>query len=116
MYDKKILATVERNGIDVEIEIPVLAILSVNELWEFRQERRPDGSLENKRQVYLGTHIASHMHQGWLVKDRRKSIDDKIDFAAKKNKHYMGQCNCWGKKDAPIHCSGSMYLEKRKRA
>lgn len=115
MYDQKIKATIEKNGIEEEIEIPIFSILAVSELWEFRQGKRPDGTLENKRQVYLGTHVASKNHFGWMVKDRAKSVEDKIDFATKRNKHYMGQCNCWGSKDAPIHCAGSMYLEKRKR-
>lgn len=115
MYDKKIKAICERNGIEEEIEIPVLSILSVNEIWEFRQEKNPDGTLQNKRQVYLGTHIASRNGFGWMVKERAKAIEDRIDFAAKRNKHYNGQCNCWGSREAPIHCAGSMYLEKRKR-
>lgn len=115
MHTKRIKATLQcgRGGIEEEIEIPVLAILSVNEWWDWIQPRNSDGSLQRKQHVYLGTHIASKCHHGWLVKERSTAIEQRIDFASKNNKHFNYEC---GDKNGDGCCDRIFKEVRRKKS
>lgn len=94
MHDKRIEVTLVNNGRGQEerIKIPVLSILAVSEVWEWVQHKNSDGTLGRKQHLFFGTHIASHMHQGWMVVERAPSVEQLIDQAAKGNKHYLYEC------------------------
>jgi hypothetical protein len=109
MHTKTIRVTLQKNehAIEEEIEIRVLDILAVCEEWDWRQDRREDGSLGPKRQVYLGTKIGSRNHMGWIVKERATQVENLIDQAAKRNKHYLGECSA--------ECCSRPWNEVRKK-
>lgn len=105
MHEKFIEVTDQRT--ERAERVPVLSILAVFEEWDWRQERNPDGTLGPKRNVYIGTKIASHRHQGWLVKERAKDIEARIDREARGNKHYLGECG--------PECCFRPWVETRKK-
>jgi hypothetical protein len=90
-----ITVTLQKNrvGIEEEIEIPHLQILSVDEIWDYLDNAEGKG----KRLAYLGTLIGSRNHAGWLVKERAASVEKKIKAVANRCYNYECGDKCCGK-------------------
>ncbi len=109
MHTKKITVTLQNDGRgqEQEVDVPVLSIMSVNELWEWVQQRNPDGTLGRKSHVYFGTHIAAKAHYGWLVKERVPRVEQLIHTASRHNKHFNYECG--------PECCNRIFSEERKK-
>jgi hypothetical protein len=76
---------------ETQERIPYLAILSVDEVWE--------------KGLYLGTHIGSRNHFGWMVKERVSAIEKMIEAVGTR---------CYNYKCPPSCCpKGGMYAAKK---
>lgn len=88
-----ITVTLQKNerGAEEDILIPHIQILSVEEVWDYVEvPAAAEGAPARKKLTYLGTHIGSHAHGGWMVKDTKDSIEKKIRMKA--TRCYNGDC------------------------
>lgn len=93
--EKFITVTLQNNledGPETEEKIPLFAILSVEEVWDHKNQ-------------YLGTHIGSKNHGGWMVKDRFTHVEKKMKAAGNRCYNYECPSTCCTK--------GGMYSDRK---
>jgi hypothetical protein len=93
--EKFIMVTLQSNlesEKDIEEKIPLLSILSVEEVWDHKGH-------------YLGTHIGSKNHGGWMVKDRAAAVEKKMKAVGTRCYNYECPPSCCTK--------GGMYTDRK---
>jgi len=88
MRTQNIEVTLIKNQRAQEEVIPInhLSILSIQEVWDYVET--PNG---NKKRQFLGTHIGSRLHGGWLVRETEREIERRIEHVA--TRCYLKVCS-----------------------